>query len=449
MATKNEKIKVVELFAGVGGFRVGFENADPERFETVWFNQWEPGKKEQSQFAHHVYQYRWPETRNLPHTNTDVEEVVQKHFESMGDILDHDLLVGGFPCQDYSVAKPLRQSSGIIGKKGVLWWSIVSLVKQLQEHPKRKAPRYLLLENVDRLLKSPGNQRGRDFAIMLRSLETLGYNVEWRVVNAADYGFPQRRRRIFILAYQQDTPLAKAMGKAGHFEWLHTGLHGRAFPIETISDESLLDVIELHEDEKVISDTFGIGDKTSRFHNAGVMINGEVMTFKTTPKTKKPKTLKDILLTDEQVIKKYGEGFFIDDPEVEEKWRKQKAAKKIDRINKATGIAYTFSEGGMAFPDDIEKPARTIITGEGGSGPSRFKHVVRHPDSTRLRRLTPIELEKISIFDPDHTKTGFYNGEEIEISPNTRAFFIGNALVTGVVTKLGKELLNSIDELGK
>ncbi|MCU0678168.1 MAG: DNA (cytosine-5-)-methyltransferase [Candidatus Pacebacteria bacterium] len=438
MATNNDKIRVVELFAGVGGFRVGFEKAAKNRFETVWFNQWEPGKKQQH--AHDVYAKRW-NTDGLSHTNTDLEEVVKNYIDS---VPDHDLLVGGFPCQDYSVAKPLRQSAGIIGKKGVLWWSIVSLVQQLQERPDRKAPEILLLENVDRLLKSPGTQRGRDFAIMLRSLETLGYDVEWRVINAADYGFPQRRRRIFILAYKNDSGIAKQMQSNGHIDWLHTGTLGKAFPIEKAHANSLQEIV-LHDDEKQISDNFGRGLKVSPFHNAGVMINGQVYTTKVTSKTPKSvSTLGDFILSDDEVTAMFGDKYFIDDKDVLEKWKIQKGPKKIERINKKTGEPYFFTEGGMAFPDHLDKPSRTIVTGEGGSGPSRFKHVIQAPQSGRYRRLTPIELEQLSMFPKNHTAEGI-NGR---VSDNVRAFFIGNALVTGVITEIGKKLVKHVDEYG-
>ena len=437
MATNNKKLKVVELFAGVGGFRVGFEKAD-NRFDTVWFNQWEPGKKQQH--AHDVYSHRW-DVSELSHTGTDIEEVVKNHIDS---VPDHNILVGGFPCQDYSVAKPLHQSAGIIGKKGVLWWSIVSLIQQLQENPKRNAPEILLLENVDRLLKSPGTQRGRDFAVMLRSLETLGYDVEWRVINAADYGFPQRRRRIFILAYKNDTGIAKQMRSDGHKNWFIKGTLGKAFPVEKESLHSFEEII-LHEDEKQISDNFGRGLKISPFHNAGVMIDGEVYTTKVAHKTpKKILTLGDYILTDSEVIERYGEKYFIDDNDVLEKWKFQKGPKKIERINKKTGKPYFFAEGGMAFPDSLDKPSRTIVTGEGGSGPSRFKHVIQSPESGRYRRLTPVELEQLSMFPKDHTAEGV-NGP---ISDNTRAFFIGNALVTGVISEIGKKLVKHVDEYG-
>ena len=181
-------LKVVELFAGVGGFRLGLEKIG---FDVVWSNQWEPSTKKQH--ASMVYEARFGEKN---HSNEDIALV------SSDEIPDHDLLCGGFPCQDYSVATTLNNSKGLKGKKGVLWWSIFKIL----EEKKNKRPKYLFLENVDRLLKSPSDQRGRDFAVMLASLDELDYVVEWRVINAADYGMPQRRRRVFILAYGPGTP---------------------------------------------------------------------------------------------------------------------------------------------------------------------------------------------------------------------------------------------------
>ena len=107
-------------------------------------------------------------------------------------IPDHTLLVGGFPCQDYSVARSLSNEKGIEGKKGVLWWEIAEVLET-------KQPPFVLLENVDRLLRSPSTQRGRDFGIMLRSFLDNGYAVEWRVINAAEYGFsPKKKKGIYF-----------------------------------------------------------------------------------------------------------------------------------------------------------------------------------------------------------------------------------------------------------
>jgi len=155
-----KKIRVAELFAGVGGFRIWLEK---NNYRVVWSNQWEPSTK--TQHASMVYEARFEDTS---HSNEDISKV------KVIDIPDHDMLVGGFPCQDYSVASTLKNSHGINGKKGVLWWEIYRILQDKKD----KAPKYLLLENVDRLLKSPASQRGRDFAIILSSLNALGYSVD-------------------------------------------------------------------------------------------------------------------------------------------------------------------------------------------------------------------------------------------------------------------------------
>ncbi|WP_446051872.1 DNA cytosine methyltransferase, partial [Zobellia laminariae] len=209
------KLKAIELFAGVGGFRLGLEKTG--QYEVVWSNQWEPSTK--AQHASIVYEERFGKEN---HCNEDISEV------STEVIPDGDVLVGGFPCQDYSVATTLQNSKGLIGKKGVLWWSIHRILSE-----KKNPPKYLFLENVDRLLKSPSAQRGRDFAIMLKSLDDLGYAVEWRVINAAEYGMPQRRRRIFFLGYHKSTSLYKALKKSSPSNWvLSEGTIASAFPVQ-------------------------------------------------------------------------------------------------------------------------------------------------------------------------------------------------------------------------
>ena len=216
-----QKIRVAELFAGVGGFRLGLEaynKLDTNlNVEVVWSNQWEPSTKKQH--ASEVYETRFG-SKN--HSNKDIASV------PVSDISEHDLLVGGFPCQDYSVATTLKNSKGLQGKKGVLWWEIYRILNESKNKPK-----YLFLENVDRLLKSPSKQRGRDFAIMLKSLGDLGYAVEWRVINAADYGMPQRRRRVFILGYLKSTSVYKKMKVSDDEDWiLKDGILAESFPID-------------------------------------------------------------------------------------------------------------------------------------------------------------------------------------------------------------------------
>lgn len=422
MAQKKGKgrIRVAELFAGVGGFRVGFERAS-SAFVTVWFNQWEPGKSDKAQHAWATYCKAFgldPLAERGRFTNTDIHRV------PVSEIPDHDLLVGGFPCQDYSVARVLSQAAGLAGKKGVLWWDIHRII----EEKGKRAPRYLMLENVDRLLKSPVSQRGRDFAVMLSTLNERGYAVEWRVINAGEYGMPQRRRRTYILGYKKGTAEHAAL-KNDPVEWLlEDGIMPAAFPIESIDKAHVSSVVQLDSPEEV-SKSFNKKGGSTPFQNAGVMVGGKVYTVATKPLSGKQMRLRDILLPE----KKVPEEFFIPESQLPA-WKTLKDGKKEMRRSKS-GFEYSYSEGPVAFPDHLDKPSRTIVTGEGGSTPSRFKHVVK-TGSGRLRRLTPVELERLNMFPDDHTAGA---------SDTARAFFMGNALVVGIVEKLGRELAKRVD----
>lgn len=405
-------IRVVELFAGVGGFRIGLEAAS-DHFKTIWNNQWEPSTIHQD--ASLVYRARFG---TEGHNNTDINLV------KTSDIPNHDLLVGGFPCQDYSVASTLSKSGGIEGKKGILWWQIYRI---LDEKGKNR-PAYIFFENVDRLLGSPASQRGRDFAIILASLSDLGYTVEWRVINAADYGMPQRRRRTYILGYRKNSTVERKIGTLKNWV-LYDGVHAKSFPIKGIEDT--ISEFEISGNIKEVSDNFNKGQKTSPFGDAGVMKDRKVFTLDTEAIFDgSPMTLGDNLV-DEKFIP---EEFFIKDDEIA-KWEYEKGAKKIERTSK-DGFKYTFSEGGMAFPDSPDKPSRTIITGEGGAAPSRFKHVVK-TESGRYRRLIPLELERLNMFPDNHTL-------HPEVTDGKRAFLMGNALVCGIVQRIGKSLFEAI-----
>ncbi len=397
-------IRVAELFAGVGGFRVGLERAGG--YDVVFSNQWEPSTKKQ--WASEVYEARFGKGG---HTNIDVNDVV------VDEIPDFDLLVGGFPCQDYSVASTSQNSKGLIGKKGVLWWSIHKILRD-----KEVKPKYVLLENVDRILKSPTAQRGRDFAVILKSLEELGYAVEWRVINAADYGMPQRRKRIFIMGFLKGTEIYKTI-KDNQAVWLvDNGITTRSFP--TIKNEDFFSHFNIEGDILSVSSDFNKGKKTSPFENSGVMIEGRVMTKKVEADYNGPKTVLGDILESGTIDKE----FFVDDLT---KWEYLKGPKKEKRTT-ADGYEYFYSEGGMTFPDPVDKPSRTIITGEGGKSASRFKHVIKGGD--KHRRLTPVELERLNMFPDNHT---YIEG----ITSTKRAFVMGNALVVGIVEKLGTELL--------
>lgn len=415
MPKRNDyKINVVELFAGVGGFRIGLEGAS-NAYETIWNNQWEPSTVHQD--ASLVYTARFGVKG---HSNKDINTV------QTNEIPDHDLLVGGFPCQDYSVASTLSRSGGIEGKKGVLWWQIYRIL----EEKGNNRPSYIFFENVDRLLGSPAKQRGRDFAIILASLADLGYTVEWRVINAAEYGMPQRRRRTYIVGYRENSHIANQIHELK--DWvLYEGVLAKPFPFK--QKRNSLSEFKIEGSIKDVSDNFNKNGENSPFGNAGIMRNRNVYSVDAEPEYEGlSMTLGDNLI-DESLVP---EEFFIPSNEVP-KWEYEKGAKKIERTSKE-GYSYTFSEGGMAFPDSLDKPSRTIITGEGGAAASRFKHVVLTP-SGRYRRLTPIELERLNMFPDNHT----YHPN---VSDGRRAFLMGNALVCGIVEQIGKSLYRFIYE---
>ena len=401
---KNPVGTVAELFAGVGGFRIGLAKAG---WKTVFSNQWEPSTK--VQHASDVYVANFGDEG---HSSEDIAKVdrIPKKF---------DLLVGGFPCQDYSVAKTLSHAKGLRGKKGVLWWEILRLVELHK-------PKFIFLENVDRLLKSPSNQRGRDFAVMLRTLSDVGYIVEWRVVNAADYGFPQRRIRVFIVARK-----GKTLGKSvTPYEYLtRKGILARALPVESTQ----LDCTEvsIDDDAEKVSKFFNkAGSEKSPFLNSGVFLDGMAYTIRTeaAPKSAKFQNLGDILQPDSEIA----ESFYVPSSQLQE-WKYLKGAKSIERIHKGSGAQYKYSEGSMAFPDLLTNPSRTILTGEGGTSPSRFKHIIKTKNG--YRRLTPIELERLNGF-PDNWTQLNQIGEIV--SDTKRAFFMGNALVVGLIEMVGK-----------
>ena len=393
---------ICELFAGVGGFRLGFERLETG-WKTTWFSQWEPGAK--TQWAHSCYVQHFGDCKDLRgefHTGEDIN-VVDKNA-----IPSHTLLVGGFPCQDYSVAHTLSSSKGIEGKKGVLWWQIRDTLIAKQ------AP-FCILENVDRLLKSPAKQRGRDFGVMLACFAELGYSVEWRVVNAAQYGAAQRRRRTFIFAYRDDTRYGKMAGKKAPESILKdAGFMAKAFPVDEIGK---LSSVALQGDVINVSDTFLFA-----FENAGYMHKGHIYTAKVIEKEETAITLSQILQSN------VGGKYYISNDKMP-KWTYLKGAKKIPRKS-PDGHEYVFSEGPIAFPDPWDRPGRTMLTSE--STLNRSTHVVSDPSTGKLRLLTPVEAERLQGFDDEWTNSG--------MPDRMRYFCMGNALVVPMITRMGKVL---------
>jgi len=612
MANKSSPLKVAELFAGVGGFREAMValNAQlgSERFRMVWSNQWEPSesaKKGEDQFANRVYLEKFGHEGHYAddiHKVSDIQGAIPKSV-----VPAIDLLVGGFPCQDYSVAKPKNVSKGLRGPKGVLWWSIERLLEE-------REPDYVLLENVDRLINSPANNRGRDFAVILKGFQELDYGVEWRVVNAADYGFPQKRRRIFILAYKLKTSQGKALKALAHEPVEVLLMQGvLAQSLKCISAGELLPAtydLNRFDTDVDVKDYYKEAD--SPFLSSGFMLNGEVQTLKVTSVMERsPIFLRNLIVKPKEEFHPTSpEKFSISSADVglwayakgrkNEPRRKQAAlisflksqfkgkgkvtklelvetAKKLPallamnfettvsfdgheekvriareelnfkvasltgkranplrpnlitraeaysvledetmgraleahvssimadraisllaikdkaaqtKFRKSLGpkvrqairdllkenpseivkigeveltlnrdavsgasFAYGYKEGGMAFPDSLDAAGRTIITSEGGSSVSRFKHVIcddcakagkKLPHDCgkegQLRRLFPRELEAMNGFSEAHSQAC----EKLKISDGRRAFFMGNALVVGVVERILKTLV--------
>lgn len=411
---------ICELFAGVGGFRVGFERSSAD-WQTVWANQWEPSKKVQHAFE--CYKSHFENEGGINEfSNVDIAQVPET------SIPNHSVLVGGFPCQDYSVAS--TGAKGIQGKKGVLWWEIERIVKE-------KKPPFIILENVDRLLKSPASQRGRDFGIIISCLANEGYSVEWRVINAAEYGFQQRRRRTFIFAVKENTNYYKELSKEDAYSILQDkGFFSSIFKVEKFVPELVGSIdlkkeyIDLENGDKL--DTLKISNEFSfPFKNSGVYRDGKVYTVETTPSemlTEKQITLNDIL--ERNVDEKY-----ILSGDDLEKWTYMKGPKAIERTSK-TGHKYVFREGGIAFPDPSDKPARTMLTSEGSK--NRSTHVVSDLDTGRLRILTPVECERIQGFPDNWTNTG--------MTHSFRYFCMGNALVVNLIEHMGKRLHSIIEK---
>lgn len=213
------------------------------------------------------------------HVNEDISLVPTEN------IPDHQMLCGGFPCQDYSVASTLNNSHGILGKKGVLWWQIERICREKGEN----AAEILFLENVDRLLQSPASQRGRDFALMLQSLSDLHYIVEWRIINAADYGMPQRRRRTYILAYKEGSTITGSIHDED--DWiLSDGVFAQTFPCVNTDKNGTEEkinsfVIKSRRNENLatVSESFNKNNSLRPFSNAGIMRDGKVWTCKVEP----------------------------------------------------------------------------------------------------------------------------------------------------------------------
>lgn len=445
-----KKIKVLELFAGVGGFRIaleGFEGKSASSnytknkktgFKVIWSNQYEPSLKK-IQHANSIYKKRWP---NSNHSEIDIEKVIKNQFD---EIPNHDLLVAGFPCQDYSVAGLLQKSKGLYGKKGVLWWSIYTILKR-----KKIPPKYLILENVPRIINTPRDKKGKDFYTILACLNELGYAAEWRIINAADYGFPQKRKRIYIIGIHKTSSLFDEYlnNKPSNIVF-DKGILANAFPHKEAKNK----ISNLFEIPKIKGIGLSFKQQNIKIKSCGIMINNIANNFSSSAEySGDRKKLKDVL----QPINKVGKDTYIDFKKklpnpinknirtgntltlhtYGDKWRYVKGKKNEWKINKSSGYRYPYDEGKMNLFEDFNSPSRTLITREITKTPNRLTHLIKQ--GKIIRNLTPIEMERLNMFPDNHTQ------DEL-ITKGRRSFLMGNALVIGVIEKIGDELENKIN----
>ena len=348
-----------------------------------------------TQYSFKCYVTRFGIKNNI---NEDINKV------DKSQIPNHSLLVGGFPCQDYSVPRSLNGERGIEGKKGVLFWEIKEVLE------KKKTP-FVLLENVDRLLKSPSNKRGRDFAIMLKTFDDLGYFVQWRVINAGDYSMPQKRRRVFIFAFKKNLKYSKK------FLLNEENIFNNEFPIEKEEKKEIN--LNNYEDVLDISENYNNG----KFFETGIMINGKIYHNNLKSIKENLFSLNKVLEISTKFNKINLEEYFIKDEKLE-KWKYLKSGKKIERESKQ-GHKYIYSEGNMAFPENVEEPARTMLTSEGTL--NRSSHIIYDNEHKQYRTLTEIECELIQMFPPNWTNI---------MPKRNRYFMMGNALVTGIISRI-------------
>lgn len=185
----NPKLRVCELFAGIGGFRLGIEQAlDKKNIEVVYVSEWD-------KYAAATYE------KNFNHT-VDTRSITDVPAES---IPDHDLLVGGFPCQAFSIAGKRR---GFDDTRGTLFFDIARILQE------KRTP-YCVLENVKGLLS---HDFGRTFKRIIRTLTDLGYDLQWQMLNSKDFGVPQNRERIFIVGHLRGQPRPQVFPIRNHSE---------------------------------------------------------------------------------------------------------------------------------------------------------------------------------------------------------------------------------------
>jgi DNA (cytosine-5)-methyltransferase 1 len=393
MNTSNQKLRVCELFAGIGGFRLGIEQAlGKENVDFVYVSEWD-------KYAAQIYNRRFSDSSHLGEEKTERELSSERTgIESEGsessvnggksapvlcdtrdirtvpteEIPDHDLLVGGFPCQAFSIAGKRR---GFDDTRGTLFFEIARILKD-------KQPKFFILENVKGLLS---HDNGFTFKTIISTLTELGYDLQWQVLNSKNFGVPQNRERVFIVGHIRGQPRPEV------------------FPITGGSKEN---------NETHISKTLRSGYYKQRFGSQTINVVGTLET---------------------------------------DGWEKRH--EQIRRVHGIDGISPTIPTGTgggvmtkVAIPyvrnpyngKQSETETGTIGTSVGTSTGKTAQ--LLHKD-LRIRRLTPTECERLQGFSDSFTKYGINEkGEDVVISDTQRYKVLGNAVTVNVVYEVARRM---------
>lgn len=379
-------MKFIDLFAGIGGFRYGLQKVE---IESESSSDNESGASQHGQRAFHcVWSNEWDKYANQIYTkhfgecdSRDIRTIDTK------DIPDHDLLCAGFPCQSFSIA---GKRLGFEDTRGTMFFEIARIIRD-------KRPRYFLLENVKGLLS---HDEGKTFQTILGVLSDLGYEYQWQVLNSKNFGVPQNRERVFIIGHLRETSRPEVFPIGESYSISHQTKYAEQAGRSRISST--------------------IDARYGSLRNAGETYLHYIGGIK----GKRDMWLKD----NKQNSRNFSQG---------------------QRVYSSDGIASTIAgnAGGLGgktglyaipvlTPDRMEKrqngrrfkndgdPAFTLT--------SQDKHGVY--DGLNIRRLTPIECERLQGF-PDNWTEG--------ISDTQRYKCLGNAVTTLVITEIGRKLIQT------
>ncbi|MDB9436679.1 DNA cytosine methyltransferase [Dolichospermum lemmermannii CS-548] len=340
---KINNLKAVELFAGIGGFRLGMANAN---IETIWAN-------DINELSYQVYE-----------SNFGKDSLVLGDINKIPilDIPNHDILTAGFPCQPFSPAgKKLGVRDSV---RGTLFERIVEIID-------KKQPKYFFLENVKRLLTM---ENGYHFRVILNALSELDYFIEWRIISPISFGIPQNRDRIFIFG---------------------TKLNSVHINSQLLQNTSVFltqpDLTDLENIEELLEkDMMPIVANKGKNYNWGIAYKNKMLTLSlpTLPDIKPRQKLKDILQDDLMVDTQFD--FTSDTLE------RIKQSKAVNRYCQGVELLYN-QDGGARLGYTIfgiNGIASTLTA-------STSRHYERYQIGDKFRRLTNIEYARLMGFPDD------------------------------------------------